>query len=138
MRLLPFAHRRNDRGLRLPRRELAVLRRWLEASASAELASATPAVEELLRLPRADRRENGRLQLETRAEVRPISAGGIGHVRPATVRDVSAEGIALRLAETLPSGQRLSLELHPPANLPRRRFRRMDGPIQLLAIVRYC
>lgn len=137
MRLLPFGQRKTDRSLRFPKRELAVIRRWLEASASADLA-ATPSVEDSLRLPAAERRGADRRQLRATAEVRPISAGGIGLVRPALVRDVSPDGIALHLAEALPAGQRVSLELHPPSNLPPRRFRRADGPVHLLAIVRYC
>ena len=128
--LISITRRRHEPPLRLPRRELASLRRWLEASAGARLQTANP-----LRL---DRRDAGRQPLETRAELRPISAGGIGLVRPAVVRDVSPEGIALHLDEPLPGGQRISLEIHPPENLPRRPFRRADGPIQILAVVRYC
>ncbi len=138
MRLLPFGQRRTDRSLRLPKRELAVIRRWLEASASAELAGATPCVADSLRLPPAERRGADRQQLRATAEVRPISAGGIGLVRPALVRDVSPDGIALRLSEALPAGQRVSLELHPPSNIAPRRFRRADRPVHLLAIIRYC
>ena len=131
MGLISITRRRHETSLRLPRRELAALRRWLEASAGARLAQTTTPL-------LIDRRDAGRHRLDTRAELRPISAGGIGLVRPAVVRDVSADGIALHVAEPLAAGQRISLEIHPPENLPRRPFHRADGPIQILAIVRYC
>ena len=135
----PPLGRRVEPSLRLPRRDLANLRRWLEASAEASLAAgATPAVADVLRLPSADRRDASRRSVATTAELRPISAGGIGLVRPATVRDVSADGIALWTAEPLPRGQQISLDIAPPADLPRRRFRRADGPIAVLGVVRYC
>lgn len=131
MGLISITRRRHEPALRLPRRELASLRRWLQASAGARLAeTANPLL--------LDRRDTDRLQLETHAELRPISAGGIGLIRPAILRDVSADGIALVIDQPLPAHQQISLEIQPPPGLPRRPFRRGEGPIQILAVVRYC
>ena len=138
MALLSVISGRSEPSLRLPRRELASLRRWLAATTQARVASATPPISPSLRLPLAERRDGGRLTLDMVAELRPISAGGIGLVRRAVVRDVSTDGIALVVSQPLDRGQRISLEIHPPAALPRRPFRRPDRPIQLLAVVRYC
>ena len=142
MGFLFFANRRRNRrvhdALPLPRQELARLRRWLEASAALPLASATPDVFDTLRITPPERRDTHRIPIETIARLRPISAGGIGLVSQAPVRDVSAEGVALLVDAPLPVGQRLSLEIDPPAGLPRKLQRRGDGPVQLLAKVRYC
>ena len=54
------------------------------------------------------------------------------------MRDVSADGIALVVDQPLKARQQVSLDIQPPAGLPRRPFRRGDRPVQILAVVRYC
>ena len=132
----PVVHPSAEPGMRLSRRELGSLRRWIDQSTDVRLSHL--AVPDPLHPLNHDRRELGRRGCELTVELRPISACSIGLVRPATVRDVSWEGIALWTGEILGVGQRLSLEVRPPDGLPRRRFRRAEGPINLLAVVRYC
>lgn len=138
MQLLPLSKRPHERPLRIAWRDLACLRRWLAASVTGRLASAAPSSAVVPALAGPDRRDAGREHFETRARFRPISAGGIGAFRPAAVRDVSEDGIALRTAEPCDSGQRISIEVHPPAELARQAAGGDEQPIHLLAIVRYC
>lgn len=123
--------------MRLSRRELSTLRRWLAASAQGRLQLPVPTPGMLL-MPSRERRETARSRFETTAELRPISAGGIGLLGPATVCDVSTDGVALRSERAFEPGQQLSIAISPPNELPRRRFARQEQPIHLLAIVRYC
>jgi hypothetical protein len=138
MQLLSLNKRPHQRPLRLSRRELSALRRWLAATARGRLSSSCPSIQQVRHLPGYDRRDIERQPFETTAELRPISAGGIGLVQPASVCDVSADGIAFRTSMALTSGQRLSIEVRPPANLPSRLVRGAEQPVHLLAIVRYC
>lgn len=139
MRLFSLVHRRSGPGMPFRRRELDCLRRWLQTAATARL-SATPTTPStnVGHPGLVERRETARRTLALAAEVRPISAGAIGLIRRAAVHDVSPEGIALRVAEPLPIGQRLSLNIVPPSPPRGQRFARADRPVQLLAVVRYC
>lgn len=138
MQLLPLTKRPHERPLRIARRELECLRRWLAASVTGRLAASGPSAAAMEALAGPDRRDAGRERFETRARFRPISAGGIGAFRPAAVRDVSEDGIALRTAEACAAGQRISIEVHPPGELAEQPAAGDEQPIHLLAIVRYC